>query len=147
MKLNWGTALAAVLGIFILGMGTVTYKALNQRHDLVTTDYYEKELAYQETIDAKKMASDLEEPCRLKLEDGKLMLDLPSALEGTKATLKLEMYSPTHAEKDFTLSKEDWLLADFPIPSDKLSSGKWIGKLNVISAEGEYYFEPEIVLP
>ena len=102
MKLNWGTGLAITLGIFILGMGTVTYKAMNQRHDLVTTDYYAKEI---------------------------------------------EMYSPTHAEKDFNLSYESWTVASLSLPAEKLSAGKWIAKIHLNTDSTDYYFETDFLLP
>ncbi|MDZ7847906.1 MAG: FixH family protein [Owenweeksia sp.] len=54
MKLNWGTGIAIVLILFAISMGYAVYKAVQQNYDLVTTDYYAEELAYQEKIDQKK---------------------------------------------------------------------------------------------
>ena len=147
MKLNWGTGLAITLGIFILGMGTVTYKAMNQRHDLVTTDYYAKEIAYQETIEQKKNASALEEKCQLKVEEGELMLHFPNSLTGAHASAEIEMYSPTHAEKDFNLSFENWTVASIRLHAEKLSAGKWIAKVHLNTDSTDYYFETDFLLP
>lgn len=147
MKFNWGTGLAITLGIFIIGMGTVLYKAINQRHDLVTTDYYAKEIAYQETIEQKKNAAALDEKCALKVEDEELVLHFPSSLKGLNASAEIEMYSPTHAEKDFYLSFENWDVASLEIPKEKLSAGKWIAKVKLNTAGDDYYFETDILLP
>lgn len=148
MKINWGTGLAITLGIFILGMGTVTYKALNQRNDLVTTDYYAKEIAFQETIDNKKNAAALEEKCVLSLQDGSLQLSFPTSLIGSAAlSAEIEMYSPTHAEKDFLLNYQSWTIANIDLPAEKLSAGKWIAKIKLDTDSNDYYFETEIVLP
>lgn len=147
MKLNWGTGLVIVLAFFIIGMGTVTYKAMNQRHDLVTTDYYQKEIAYQGTIDAKKNAESLGENCRFETVDGKLNLLFPEALAGQSATAEIELYYPTMAERDFSISKADWAIQGLEIPEEKLASGKWIAKV-ALNAEGkDYYFETETLLP
>jgi len=147
MKFNWGTGLAITLGIFILGMGTVLYKAVNQRHDLVTTDYYAKELAYQQKIEQKKNASALKGKCTLKVEDEGLMLHFPSILNGLAAAAEIEMYSPTHAEKDFNLSFENWTVASLIIPEDQLSAGKWIAKIHLNTDSTDYYFETDYLLP
>jgi hypothetical protein len=147
MKFNWGTGLAITLGIFVIGMGTVLYKALNQRHDLVTTDYYAKELAYQETIEQKKNAAALDEKCALKLEEEELLLHFPASLNGLKASAEIEMYSPTHAEKDFYISQKDWTVSSLEIPKEKLSAGKWIAKVNLNTETDDYYFETDILLP
>ncbi len=147
MKFNWGTGLAITLAIFVIGMGTVLYKALNQRHDLVTTDYYAKEIAYQETIEQKKNAAALDEKCTLKVEDEALLLHFPTSLKGLLASAEIEMYSPTHAEKDFYLSQKEWRVASLEIPKEKLSAGKWIAKVNLNTEGDDYYFETDILLP
>ena len=71
-KWNWGTGLAIALGLFVLSMGYTMYLVFQQRFDLVTTNYYEEELAYQETIDRKEQALKLNESCKLELKDGQL---------------------------------------------------------------------------
>ncbi|MGK0406783.1 MAG: hypothetical protein ACJAZH_000600 [Roseivirga sp.] len=147
MKFNWGTGLAITLGIFIVGMGTITYKAINQRHDLVTTDYYAKEIAYQQTIEQTKNAAALEGECQLKIEENNLVLHFPKSLIGLSSAAEIEMYSPTHAEKDFNLSFEDWEVASIILPSDKLSSGKWIAKVKLNTDNDGYYFEADYLLP
>lgn len=146
MKMNWGTGLAIVLGLFIIGMGFVTYNAMNQRHDLVTTDYYQKELAYQGTIDATKNAEALGEECSFVINDAKVSLAFPSALENQKGELNLELYYPTMAERDFNLSKSDWNITTLDLPSEKLASGKWIAKIHLQLGDKAYYFETETTL-
>ncbi len=147
MKFNWGTGLVIVLGIFIIGMGTVTYKALNQRHDLVTTDYYQQELAYQNTIDAKKNAEALSENCHLEQIEGDWYLKFPKDLAQESAMLKVELYYPTMAERDFNIEKEDWTVKSLSLPSEKMASGKWIAKVNLSIADKDYYFETETLIP
>jgi len=144
--MNWGTGLAITLGIFIIGMGSVLYLALQQRHDLVTTDYYQQELAYQSTIDGKRNASALNADCKLEKEDQALFLRLPEDLQGQKGKMELTMYFPTQAELDFKLAEEEWTAADIELPADKIAPGKWIAKLRFTTADKVYYFEPQIVL-
>ncbi len=147
MKINWGTGLVIVLSIFILGMGYTVYRAMGLRQDLVTTDYYQQELAYQSVIDGKRNANNLEGDCKLLVEDQKLLLQFPKGLIGLEAKLELQMYYPTMAEKDFNIDKETWTVTEkLEIPGDKISGGKWIAKVKLKVDETSYYFEPQITL-
>ncbi|QNR25557.1 FixH family protein [Croceimicrobium hydrocarbonivorans] len=146
MKFNWGTGLVIVLALFILGMGTAVYKATQARHDLVTTEYYQEELAYQGTIDGKRNARELSGHCQLKVEDQKLILHFPEDLKDQSANLQVLMYFPTDAKKDFELKEENWKVGSYEVPGSKLGAGKWIAKIRLESGDKMYYFEPEIVL-
>ena len=50
--MNWGYKILLVFAVFVAGILFLVYKSSNQKMDLVTTDYYEKELKYQQKIDA-----------------------------------------------------------------------------------------------
>ena len=52
--MNWGYKILLVYLIFILGILFMVFKSSTQKTDLVTTDYYAKELKYQEKIDEMK---------------------------------------------------------------------------------------------
>lgn len=61
-KFTWGHGIAIALGsfmLFILGIiffgAQMLFPDGNDNSDLVSDNYYENELAYQEVIDAKKM--------------------------------------------------------------------------------------------
>ena len=59
MKFNWGTGivLAFVAFItFILYFVVLSFRDPASNHDLVTDDYYQKELKYQDDLDAAKRA-------------------------------------------------------------------------------------------
>ncbi len=56
--MNWGVGIAIVYILFVLGMLTLVFKSRSQKIDLVTENYYQQELAYQEEIDAKQRVED-----------------------------------------------------------------------------------------
>jgi hypothetical protein len=51
MKLSWGYKIMFVYIAFVAGMGFLVFKASSQKFDLVTKDYYDQELKYQQVID------------------------------------------------------------------------------------------------
>jgi hypothetical protein len=55
--MSWGNKLMFVFIVFAALMGTLVYKAVNTRFDLVSKDYYKDELRFQEQIDATNNAS------------------------------------------------------------------------------------------
>ena len=49
--MNWGHKIIAVYVVFIAGMIFLVFKSSRQNIELVTEDYYAKELVYQQKID------------------------------------------------------------------------------------------------
>lgn len=145
-KWNWGTGLAIALAVFVLGMTLTMFKVSQQRFDLVTTDYYEEELAYQETIDRKQAALQLKDRAELSFKDGRVVLSLPQQLHGKAANVEVKMYCQTDARNDFILNEKDWPVKNIEVPSSKLKPGKWIAKVTLDLAEAQYYFDPDIVI-
>ena len=62
MKINWGTGIVlAFIGFITFILYFVFRMSTDDRanHDLVTEEYYKKELSYQQEIDASKMATEM----------------------------------------------------------------------------------------
>lgn len=146
-KWNWGTGIALSLILFAGAMGYALYRVFNLRYDLVREDYYQAELAYESVLEGKRNAHDLAQKCRLVLQNGQLRVDFPAALEGDTATVHLKMYFLTDARADFTLQQDNWPVADYVLPAEKLRPGKWIAKIELQGLDRPYYFEPSIQLP
>lgn len=147
MKFTWGTGIALTLIAFVLAMAFAVYKVMQQDFDLVTSDYYEQELIYQEKIDQKSNALALGEVVTLKPSDEGLLITMPSKLKGHSGDLHIQMYCVTDDELDFEFSKEKWDVEDIFIKHENLQSGKWIAKITFSDSDKAYYFEPEIFLP
>ena len=57
MKLNWGTGIAAFYLLFMVVLLSFVIKSRSYDHSLVTTNYYEQDLKYQQQYD--KLANTL----------------------------------------------------------------------------------------
>ena len=84
MRIHWGVgiviAFIAFIGFilfFVIRMSTDT----NYRHDLVTTDYYSKELTYQQHIDAAKNVQKLKEKIQIERVNDGITIYFPSNLD------------------------------------------------------------------
>lgn len=83
MKFNWGTGITIFIVLFVVSMSAMVFKASQQNVDLVTEDYYEKELAFQDLKDKEALVlSHFKEQISYKIENDKLQLIFPSKVEG-----------------------------------------------------------------
>lgn len=147
MKFTWGTGIALTLTAFVLAMAFAVYKVMQQDYDLVTTDYYEQELIYQQKIDQKNNALSLGEAVKLEPTVEGVFIGMPEKLKGQVGDLEIEMYCVTDDELDFLVSEPGWTADDLSVKHSNLKSGKWIAKITFIVGETGYYFEPDIYLP
>ncbi len=127
MKINWGTSIVlAFIGFITFILYFVVRMSMDDRanHDLVTDDYYKKELAYQAEIDAEKYASDNGAELTVeKTKDG-LVVVFPEDFKIEDITGKVSLYRPSNRHLDFdfpiSLSKTHLL-----IPDNRLLDGRW----------------------
>ena len=93
-------------------------------HDLVTEEYYKKELEYQEDIDKLNNAKALEKDITVTKTNEGLQVIFPDNLNIEEITGKLFLYRPSNKQLDFetsfSLSKPNLL-----IPDKRLVDGRW----------------------
>ncbi len=147
MKINWGMGITISLGVFAVMILFFVIRIVTQskyNYDLVTEDYYEKELLIQKEIDGVKNANALNVNVQgIKTSEGYL-LRFPSNLNPQQIKGELSLYRPSNKALDFeihlSLTKNEFL-----IPYHRLSPGRWnIGMF--WEYEGiTYYFEEKII--
>ena len=79
--MNWGTKILIVYVAFIAGILMMVFKSSSQKTDLVTTDYYAKELKYQDKIDEMNRVAALSEPVGYTVKDNSLLIKFPKLLQ------------------------------------------------------------------
>jgi len=127
MKINWGTGIviAIVLFIgFIMVLITLMMSDDNLDHELVTDEYYKKELVYQEEIDAEKNAQLLTENIKITKTSEGLLLIFPKDLDYSNIDGKVSLYRPSNKNLDFELPL-DLSSHQLLIPNNKLVEGRW----------------------
>src|SRR6187200_484477 len=101
MKLSWGYKIMFVYIAFVIGMGFLVYKASSQKFDLVTKDYYNQELKYQQVIDQAANSSKLSAPVTEERNEGELKISFPSEMQGKKKLVDFYLYYAADAKRDF----------------------------------------------
>jgi hypothetical protein len=143
--MSWGYKILLVYGIFVTGILLMVFKSSSQKMDLVTTDYYEKELKYQEKIDESGRTNALSEPLRYEVKGNQMQIHFPKDFAGKKITGTAELYCPSNKDRDVTkeFNIQDAAL-EIAIPA--VNRGQY--ELHISwQVEGvSYYFEQKIFL-
>lgn len=143
--MNWGYKILVVYGIFVLGIMFMVFKSSSQKMDLVTSDYYGKELKYQQIIDQTGRANELSEQVRYEIKDNVLLVFFPKDFAGKTVSGSVELYYPADENKDV---KKDFSLQDTTFSMVISSANKGLHELHISwKADGkDYYFEKKIFI-
>jgi hypothetical protein len=145
MKLNWGKAIIVTFVIFISFIIYIVSGSINAKIDLVTIDYYGKELLYQDDINKQKNARKLSSPISLKMSQHTLSILLPDEFNGKLCTGKVVFYRASDAllDKEFSVYTENGLIL---LPNKFLSIGKWLIILDISSNGNEYQIKKDLFI-
>jgi nitrogen fixation protein FixH len=143
--MSWGYKILLVYGIFVAGILFMVFKSSSQKMDLVTTDYYEKELKYQEKIDESGRTNALSESVRYEVKGNQMRIHFPKDFAGKKITGIAELYCPSNQARDVT---KEFAIQDtaLQIVIPAINRGQY--ELHITwQAEGvSYYFEKKLFL-
>ncbi len=143
MKLSWGYKIMFVYILFVAGMGFLVFKASSQNFDLVTKDYYEQELKYQDIIDQSANAAKLSAPLVVERSSGQLTINFPAEMKGKQKSIDFYLYYPADAKRDFR-KLADVRENEFTQPLPETMSGNYELKL-LWEVDGiKYYFEKKL---
>jgi len=146
MKINWGTAIVlAFIGFISFIMYFVVSMMTNKKydHDLVTENYYQKELLFQRSIDKEINAKKLYEQVTWKKTPEGMLITFPQSLKIEDINGKVFLYRPSNKHLDFempiTLSNHTLL-----IPDNRLLDGRWNLSVEWEYDDVEYLFKEDI---
>src|SRR5690349_11013486 len=108
MKLtfNWGWGIGLVYALFAAGIIYLVTLCTHQNIDLVSNNYYEKEIQYQQQYNKEKNALALAEPLQLNINssDKKIDLVFPESKKGAQINGQIVFQKPDNAKMDRTIS-------------------------------------------
>lgn len=145
MKFNWGTGAFLLFGGFVVFMLGLVFYASKQSHELVTENYYEKELEFKDVLIKQERTEKLSEQLQIEVKDKTLTLSFPKEV-GKSISGKLFLFKPSNIKDD----KEIIFSTDNNIKTfdlSEFSTGMYKLKVDWNARENEYYNEEEIVIP
>ena len=100
MRISWGYKILAFYLSFVIGILFLVYKANSESFDLVTENYYEAELKYQDVIDQRGAVSQLSAPPKITHTVNSVSIQLPKEFAGKEVQGEVYLYRPSDATKD-----------------------------------------------
>ena len=146
MKFNWGTGIVLAFVafiIFILYFVVLSFRDPASNHDLVTDDYYQKELKYQDDLDAAKNLEVAGSGMHVALVEEGLQIGFPEYMEPSKIKGTVSLYRPSNKQLDFKtpiqLSERQLL-----IPKSRLLDGRWDIRVEWMYEDKPYLYQHKI---
>lgn len=144
MKFNWGTGIALVYGTFALIMVGVVF--LSRQHDpgLVSKDYYNLDLNYQEHMDKKQNTANLSEALEIRYDAIRKVIRLKFPTNAGTPAGAIKAYRSASVQDDFNLDVKTGPEGVMEIPAGQLTKGLWHLEVDW-QANGTKYFNEAIV--
>ena len=145
----WPYVIIAAFVLFASYIGYMVQRALRTNVDLVSADYYQQELRYQQRMESVARTQALPAPVQVQYEaaDQRLTLALPPALAGQAVQGELHFFRPSDQHLDFTLpfapSGEP---RQQQVNTSRLQTGYWRLRLDFTAGGQPYFIEKELVI-
>jgi nitrogen fixation protein FixH len=137
-KWNWGTGIIFVYSGFVVFMLGMVYLCTRQHFDLVTKDYYEQELQYQQVIDGTANEKALGKQTLVVMGKESVTVTLP--METIEGEGKVLFYKPDNAKFDIEIPLGG--KNEVNVPLAKLAKGIYKVKASWVH-NGKPYFNEQ----
>jgi hypothetical protein len=144
-RFNWGTGIVIGIVIFVVISVTMTIIFMTQDVNLVSDNYYEKSLVYQEEIDKQSRTKTLDEQVKINFNGQAVNVLFPAEYSGKKISGEIFFYRPSNPKLDFVLPIQV-NNGNQIIPVTRLEKGFWRIKLNWVMDGDGYYNESAITI-
>jgi hypothetical protein len=143
---GWAIGIVGVFVLFVLGILALVLMAMSREVDLVTDQYYDRELRYQDRIQAMERASKPENAIEVQEKMDSLVLVYPPAPTGRKVTGNCMLYRPDNPRLDRVVPMTPNEIGRQVVPTAGLMPGLWRVKMEWKVGGVEYYQEKMVVM-
>ncbi|MCU0429409.1 MAG: FixH family protein [Cytophagaceae bacterium] len=143
MKLHWGHYIILSFVFFAAFILYLVYRSSQYTVDLVSEDYYQRELDFQQQLD--KMNNAASHKVQLHWSDSTLILEFPDTTDFDGAHLRFMRPSDSRLDRK-------WMVADLQharkiVPLSSLKTGLYTLSIEWSDTRKAYYQEEQIMIP
>lgn len=142
--MNWGKSIIVAFVLFAVFIGALVWVCVRQDISLVSKNYYQEELAYQQQIERMKNTEELNAKPILQVVNGQLEIRFVDFNQLEKGVLKLFRPSDSSLDKDFTLPSTTGVMQQLDVT--QLPAGMYKARMQWTMNGKEYYLESIIHL-
>lgn len=144
---SWGHGVVIALFAFIVFILSMLFLFPNgqKNSEMVTDNYYEEELKYQDVIDAKKRADDLQEKPVYSQEKSGIKITFPKEYNNTNTTVKFVLNRTDDQNLDIKKSVKLDASQSFIVPSQVLKVGNYTLRLMWTKDKTDYRMDYDVI--
>lgn len=131
-------------GAFVILILILVYKSTSTKVDLVTEDYYQQELKYQDKIDQKSNAAGLERGLKLEVSGSTIFLVFPPDHQSANGNVLVYRPSNKAYDKNFEIELDE--NSKMVITMKNSPVGLYKLKIDWSNENIDYYVEEDIYL-
>jgi hypothetical protein len=146
MKFHWGKGIIIVFVLFAAGIALMVTVSMRQKVDLVTDDYYDRELKHQEQIDRSTRSAAMGDSLRIVTSASELTIRFPASYLHRTVSGTVSFYRPSDRRLDVVIPVLLDGTASQILPLSSLQQGVWKMKLEWTVDDISYYREEPIVV-
>jgi len=140
--MSWGYKILTFYLAFVALIVFMVFSAFQYKVNLVSTDYYERELKYQDVIDGRVNLAAAGETVYVNHPSGGLDILLPSMAAGKPyEQLEIWLYNEATQGGDVKINIESTSDNRFEIPLEAQNIGSYVLKIKWFQGGLPYYFE------
>ncbi|MGE5353213.1 MAG: FixH family protein [Acidobacteriota bacterium] len=102
MKFHWGIGISLLYGLFVVGIFIIVLFYMGQDVDLVTKEYYNDEIKYQDKIEKLKRTRALKDEVKFTPADEKVRISFPGTIK-ENISGEILFFRPSDKKYDFRL--------------------------------------------
>ncbi len=144
--MNWGHKITFVIIAFITGMLGMVFLAFRQTNEMVDSNYYEKELKYQDLIDASKNFNIASYDTLISQNKDSLVVKIPTQLLGDFSNGSLEFIRNSDQSRDLLYHFTPNSVGNFFLGKEKFIAGMYMVRIHWNSLGKSFYKEKSIFI-
>lgn len=146
---SWPIGIAIIYGVFMLSLFSFLFFASVQRTDLISKNYYEQELQYQQQIDRQERSNRLQEKPVIEYDRASkaFRLQFPDDFDPAQVEGEITFFRPSNASLDYTVPISLDPTRNQLIRAKSTRKGLWKVKIIWKLDAAGYYHEEIIILP
>ena len=146
MKFNWGTGILITCIMIVLFCITAAVIFMNQKVELVSNNYYDKEILYQDKINILKHTRDLHADVNIEYADNLISLHFPLLPELKTRSGDILFFKPSGEKNDFKVVVSPDSNGNQTINSERMQKGYWKIAVDWQSNNTKFYSEKSILI-
>ncbi|WP_294206581.1 FixH family protein [uncultured Chryseobacterium sp.] len=144
---SWGHGVVIALAAFMIFILSMMFLFPNgqKNSEMVTDNYYEEELKYQDVIDAKKRADQLEEKPQYSQNTSGITISFPKDYNNSNTAVKFVLNRTDDQNLDIKKSVQLNQAQSFMIPAQVLKPGNYTLRLMWTKDKTDYRMDFDVI--